>query len=384
MAFLMVATVLGVTVWLSAAHLEPGEAGLGVRPTPKHFDDVIGPWLFWDGGAYETIADQGYSDADIATFKAGGEAKIAFFPGYPLLVRGISRVIGDTALALALVTFTSGLLLVIVLARWLGSQVNHDATRWALWSALLFPWGYFLVATGYGDALFLLLTVLAFVLIEDDHPVAAGLAGAAASFTRPVGVAVVVGLAIRIAERRGALHVEGWRPRVDLGRLRRGDHAVLLAVGGLAAFAAFCWMRYGDPVAFSTAQRGWNQGNGPRTWFKVQLVDLILHSDDTGFVLRLVVQGAVLLVFCAAIPAVWRRFGAGYGSYTAVALLMPAIGSAAFASQGRYVLAAFPVFALLGEQLARWPRSRSLAYLAASGALLLVVASFWARGYWMG
>jgi hypothetical protein len=48
------------------------------------------------------------------------------------------------------------------------------------------------------------------------------------------------------------------------------------------------------------------------------------------------------------------------------------------------VLAAFPVFALLGEWLARQPPGRTIAYLATSGGALLAMTSFWARGYWMG
>lgn len=383
-AFLLVAVVLVLTVWQSAERLTPGEAGLGPRPTMTHGDGVLGPWLIWDAGVYETIADHGYEPSDVDTFDAGGEARVAFFPGYPRLVGAVSTLTGDTATSLMVVTFAAGLGLALVLHRWFLERVGAEAARWALWSVLLFPWGYFLVATGYGDALFLLCAVGAFRLLEHDRPVAAGVLGAVATVTRPVGVALVIGLVVRAAERRCALSVDGWRPRLDVRRLRRCDVGVLLAASGLLGYMAFCWVRYGDPVAFSTAQRGWNQANGPRTWFKLELIDLVLHSTDTFFVLRLVLHGAVLLVFCAAIPAVWRRFGAGYGAYTAVALLMPAVGSAAFASQGRYVLAAFPVFALLGERLSTADRRRAGAYLGGSAVALLVVASFWGRGYWMG
>lgn len=378
------ALVLGLTMWQSSVHLDPAEAGLVDRVTLRHVDDVLGPWLFWDGKAHNDIAENGYTDADVQVFKARGESRVAFFPGYPAVVRTISVVTREVALAEIVVTFVAGLALVLMLRSWFQSCLDPAATRLALLGLLLFPWAFFLVGAGYGDALFILLAVSAFVLLERDRPLAAGLVGAGATATRFVGVAVLLGLVVRAAERRGALQWSDGRPRLDRSKLRPVDHWVLLAATGVAGYAAFCWVRYGDPVAFSTAQRGWNQASGPRTWFKQLFFDLVLHYPDHFFVLRLAMQGVVLLIFLAAIPAVWRRFGAGYGTYTLVVLGLPAVGSAAFASQGRYVLAAFPVFALLGEWLARAPRTRRVAYLVGSGTALVVVSSFWGRGYWMG
>lgn len=383
-AFVALAVVLGVTMWQSSVHLDPAEAGLQSRVHLEHGDEVLAPWLFWDGGAHHDIAEHGYTDADVEVFEAGGEARVAYFPGYPLAVRALSVVVGDAALAEVLVTFLAGLALAVVLHRWFVRHLDGPSARFATLAVLLFPWAFFLVGAGYGDALFILCAVGAFSLLEADRPVAAGLVGAVASGTRFVGVAVVLGLVVLAAERRGALGRQGWRPTLDRSRLRPRDHGVLLAASGIVAYAVFCWVRYGDPLAFSTAQSGWNQGAGPRTWFKVLFFDLALHDSDHFFVLRLAAQGVVLLLFCAAIPAVWRRFGPGYGTYTLVSLGLPAIGSAAFASQGRYVLAAFPVFALLGAWLAdRRPVPRA-GYLVASGVALLLVTSWWGRGYWMG
>lgn len=382
--FVALAAVLGVTMWQSSVRLAPAEAGLQSRVTLAHGDEVLGPWLYWDGGANYDIAQNGYTDADVEVFEDGGEARVAYFPGYPLAVRGLSLLVGDVALAEVLVTFLAGLALVSLLHGWFAAHLDRAAARLATLAVLLFPWAFFLVGAGYGDALFLLFAVGAFRLLEDDRPVAAGVVGALASGTRFVGVAVIIGLAVLAAERRGALGWHRWRPTLDRTRLRRADYGVLLAGGGLVAYAAFCWIRYGDPVAFSTAQAGWNQGAGPRTWFKQLFLELVLHDPDRFFVLRLAAQGVVLLLFCAAIPAVWRRFGPGYGTYTLVSLALPAIGSAAFASQGRYVLAAFPVFALLGAWLAERRPAQRAGYLVASGAALLLVTSWWGRGYWMG
>lgn len=383
-AFLAIAAVLALTVWLSGEHLPPREDGLNPRPTAlRHGDEVLGPWLHWDTDYYVAIAEDGYTAADVEVFRAGGETTVAFFPLYPAAVRVASELLGEIGLGLVVVTFGCGLALSAVLYGWFCRHLGRRAAGWALAATLLFPWSFFLVAAGYPEALFLLLAVSAFVLADHDRPILAGVVGALAGLTRLVGVGVAVGLAVHVVARREALELDGWRPRFDRSKLRRGDWGVLLATTGLLGWMAFCWVRYGDPVAFSTAQRGWSQGFGPRSWFKLGLVDQLLHNVDRFFVLRLLLQGAVLLLFCAAIPAVWRRFGAGYGTYNLIVLALPMLGSANFASGGRFVVMAFPTFALLGEWLSAQPTRPARLALAASGVLLVATASLWGRGYWM-
>lgn len=383
-AYLVLVGALTVVLWQSASHLSPEEAGLSERPHLERGDTVLGSWMYWDGEIYHSIADQGYTDADKQLFRSGGEANVAFFPVYPILGRVVAAALGDLALSLIVVALASGLALSVVLHRWFVAHLESSrAATLAVLAVFLFPWAYVLTGAAYTEALFLVCTVGAFVLVERDRPVAAGMLGAVASGTRIVGVAVVIGLVLRTLERRGALRFEGWRPRISRGDLRRRDAAVLLSGLGVASFVAFCWIRYGDPIAFSTAQRGWGSPFGPRTWFKIPLFDLVTESPDLWFVRRLLLHGFVGFCFCLAVPAVWRRFGAAYGSYTAVVVLLPMVGSAAFSSMGRLMLVAFPVFGLVGEQLAAWRPAKAVAVLAASGSVLVLWTSFWARGYWM-
>lgn len=383
-AFIAVAAALGITVWFSSAHLSHAEEGVNSRVTTlRHGDEVLGPWLYWDTKYYVAIAEHGYTDRDVDVFHDAGETRIAFFPLYPAVVRAVAEVVGETGLALVLVTFSCGLALAHVLYGWFRDRIGRLAAGWALAAILLFPWSFFLVGAGYPESLFLLLAVSGFVLVERGHPTLAGVVGALAALTRVVGVGVIVGLAVRVAERRGALSFDGWLPRLDRTKLRADDWGVLLAATGLIAWMAFCWVRYSDPVAFSTAQRGWSQGFGPRSWLKLGLIDQLFNNADRFFVLRLLLQGAVMLLFCATIPAVWRRFGAGYGAYTLVVLALPMLGSANFASNGRFVVMAFPTFALVGERLATQPARVAQLALGASGVLLLTAASLWGRGYWM-
>ena len=383
-AFGLVTVVLMLTVWLSSEHLPRQEQAASPRfTTMQHGDEVLGPWLYWDARHFGAIVRDGYNDADVVRYQRGGAADVAFFPGYPLVVGAVDRLVGEIGLALVLVTLAAGAVLVQVLYRWLRLQTSAAAAGCAVAVTLLYPWSYVLIAAGYSDALFLALTVASFLLVEHDRPVLAGLVGALATATRLAGVGLLIGLALRVAERRGALRFDGWRPHLDRSKLHRPDAGVLLAASGIVAWMAFCWVRYASPVAFSTAQRGWGQGFGPRSWFKLGLVDQVVNNADTFFVLRLVAHGVAIVVLAAAVPSVFRRFGVAYGTYTAIVVGLPLLGSANFASNGRLGLAAFPCFALAGEHLAANQTRLARPALVASGVVLVGVASCWGRGYWM-
>ena len=383
-AWAAVAATLLVVVWQSAEHLPLAEEGLEPRVTEvTGLDGVLGPWLRWDTKYYVAVAEDGYGGADVEVFEDGGETLIAFFPGYPVLVRGVAATGVGTGWALVLVTAGAGVATAVLFHRWCRRFLDDRSARLATLTLLLFPWAYVLVAAGYPESLFLALAVGAFLLAEDDHPLAAGLLTAAAAVTRAIGIGLAVGVAVRVAERRGALTFAGWRPQLHRGHLRRTDWWVLLGLLGLPLWGLYCWVRYGDPLAFSTAQRGWSQGFGPRSWLKLGLIDQLQHNADRFFVMRLGAQGLAIILVAAAVPAVWRRLGPGYGTYAAVAVGLPLLGSANFASNGRMALMAFPVFAVAGERLGRERPGARRALLAGSGILLVAVASLWGRGYWM-
>jgi hypothetical protein len=253
-----------------------------------------------------------------------------------------------------------------------------------------------------------------FALLERRHYVLAGLVGALATAGRPVGVAVAVGLVVRAAEliaedraarRRTSVlvgdrsdpgHAVGepsddpsggsgpvaWRDLVQAIPLMRWRPAALLVSGlGLVAWMVYLGVRFGDPVAFATVQGapGWDQGGGPRTWFKVPFFGALYyrHWHDIVLVAPQAVFGlaAVLLV-----PTVWRRFGWGCAAYTVVSLGIPLLGTKDFMGIGRYVLDAYPVLAaaavvLTGDRRPRWlvPVVLAVLFLGLCTALIAFV-----------
>ena len=141
-------------------------------------------------------------------------------------------VVPDTILSAILLTFACGLGASVLFFAWTRDRFDDATARTALLVLLLYPYAWFIFGAVYGDALFLVAAIGAFVLFERGHPVLAGLAGAVATATRPVGLAVVVGLVVLTIARRGGLR--NWRA------LRPADAGVLLSFAGLGAWCSTC------------------------------------------------------------------------------------------------------------------------------------------------
>jgi hypothetical protein len=154
---------------------------------------------------------------------------------------------------------------------------------------------------------------------------------------------------VALRELVGAVRFMRWR-----------EAALLVSGAGLVAWMVYLGVRFGDPVAFATVQGapGWDQGSGPRTWFKVPFFGSLYHGHWSTAVL-LVPQALAVVAAVLLVRIVWRRFGWGYAAYTVVSLAIPIIGTKDFMGTGRYVLAAYPVLAaaavvLTGDRRPRW------------------------------
>src|SRR5207302_8084802 len=100
------------------------------------------------------------------------------------------------------------------------------------------------------------------------------------------------------------------------------------------------------------AERGWHQGPGWRTWLKLAWFNRMLRSPYVNPPhVHLVGHLLITVVALALSVVVFRRFGIGYGVYAAGVVGVSALSTRDFVGVGRYVLAAFPCFAVAGELL---------------------------------
>lgn len=371
--FLGVAGVLYLVMGTVAPHL-PEASGPRLAP-PFTGPEWLAGWAQWDSGWYRQIATEGYA------YMVGQQSTVAFFPAYPLVVRAARALVDDAYVAGIIVTLLAGAGVAALFATWVRARLSPPAAWAALLSLLLFPYAFYLYGVVYADALFIAALLGAFLLLESDRPLLAGLAGAVATAARPVGVVLVVALVVLALERRGAL-----RPLrqglVDWRRVRWADAGVLVSLLGLGAWCLYLWSRFDDPFAFAGAQAAWDQGAGPETWLKFQFFRDVADLRSPRAWILFMAHPVLTVGAACLLPRVFRRFGAGYGVYATLLIGVSALSTKNFFGMARYLLAAFPCFAVLGESLAARPAVRRLA-LPASGVGLAALTAIFGTGYYL-
>lgn len=382
-----------------------------VKPADYSGPSALEGWVRFDAGWYRSIAEHGY-------YYRGEEeqSSVAFFPVYALAMRGFHSVFGgDTAAWGIFITLLAGLTIAVLFYRWCVPRLGEIGARYALAMLLLWPYGWYLFGAVYADALFIALVIAAFSLLEKDRIVLATVLGAIATATRPVGLAVVVGLLARELERTGVFSLprldrvrvphlapataaapagygsaaapagQGSAPliRFDLTKLRARSALPLLSIAGLVSYVVYLAAKFGEPFAFVTAERapGWDLKPGPHTWFKVDFFDRLIHFPHMGpwHTVGLVVQAVLAIGVLTLTLRVGRKFGWGYAIYVVVVLAIPLVGSKDFQGIGRYCLAAFPAFAVMGQCLAD-RRRLAIGVLVVSALGLGLLCSGFARG----
>lgn len=324
-------------------------------------------WIHWDASWYAGIVRDGY------WYRPGEQSPVAFFPTYPSAVALLHTIGINRFVAGILVTALAGCGGLLVFNRWAKHLSDGKTALWATALVAVYPFSFYLFGAMYSDAVFFLLIASAFFAIEKEKLWLAVLLGALACAARPVAPAVVIGLLARHVElrlRSGA-------------RLRLRDFAPALAGLGLAAYMAFLWYRFGDPLAFVHVQSapGWAQPVGWHTWLKLPLFELLAENPRKLGPWLSAAQGVIALGALALAVPTAKRLGVGYAIYVAVVLLIPLVASKDFQGLGRYALAAFPVFLTFALSLSERPKLRA-AYLIASGAaLVLLSAAFGADKY---
>lgn len=270
----------------------------------------------WDGQWMLALAQHGYNDVPISLVDAHGihtaDTSYAFFPGYPMLVRGIAWLPGISAFGAAvLVSLVSGAVASVAayrLGEWCLLRARptdrSTASRVGVLSAALFasaPMGVVL-GMAYTEALYCALAGWALLMVLEKRWLSAGLLTVLAGLTRTTVVAliavVVVAAVLELTsmERTAA---QWWRP----------VSAIVLAPLGWLAWLIVVAIHVGSPTAwFQVQTQGWDTGfdAGQATWRYLR--DTLATNNSAGDVITawVIVVTLVLVVIAFVTRLPWQ------------------------------------------------------------------------------
>jgi hypothetical protein len=374
------AFVLAVFAASRLLFLGAGSLAAAYLPQAVPVGDVLEPpgalsyWAHWDGAWYSEIATGGYGER--------APTSTAFFPLYPLLMRLGTALWGGPALWGVLISLAATLLALFFLYRIAENLYGSRAARTATLALALFPTAFYLNAV-YTEALFLALTTGSVWAARVRHDLLlAGLLGSLAAATRNIGVIILIPLLF-----------EWLRNRREFGL--KGLAGPALVPAGLLAYAAFLWGRFGEPLVFArqqaehwgrepanpftTLQEAWQTSREGARYLLDP--DLLFHSAspvptlDASNTLNL----AFLSLFLVLLGVGFFVLPPGLSLYSSLIVLLPVLTPAPsfpLMSQPRFVLAAFPIFLVLGYLLSRSRPALVLWLLLSSGTGVALTALF--------
>jgi hypothetical protein len=348
MAVLLVAVFAALSFGPASGGLARENAAKFDDPALTHAvgDPILAPLARWDSVWYLRIADSGYGDS---------AARTAFFPLYPLLVRGVGTLFGGSHAALLLAAYLVSLAAFVGALALLHSltelELGRRLARPALLLLAVFPAAVFFGAP-YSESLFLLLAVGVFYAARTGRWAWAGACAGLASGTRSAGLLLLLPLALI-----------WWssRPR------RTGDAAwLLLAPAGIAAYAAWLGLAEGDALRFLDVQEAWSRelavplagawdgfiaavdgvrqlasGSRRPVYFEVAA------GDPFRIAAINVMLFATLVFAVVACVGVLRRLPRPYGVWVAASLVLPLsfpVTPQPLMSLPRFVSVLFPIF----------------------------------------
>ncbi len=204
--------------------------------------------LAWDGDWFVRVATQGYPHGysyDAADRMVGNG--LAFFPAYPLLIRGLWRLGIPADTAALIVSWVAGLLAAALLFL-LGTALADRRVGLALVVLFAAQPMSVVLSMAYSESLFSLLVIGMFYAAYRRAFLVAGLLGLGAGLTRPTGLAAAAGLAVAAVLAIRARTVPPWRAVAG----------ALLALAGVPAYLLWVAHRVGDLDAWFTIQTaGW-------------------------------------------------------------------------------------------------------------------------------
>lgn len=273
--------LLVITTMLLIAPLLPAPPG-GIVPQ-------FGWQVFaaWDGEWYQKIITNGYE-----YIADGKQHSVAFFPLFPLVVKGVMALGLPFNIAGTLVNNFAFLGALLLVFNWVESTSGSSAARWTVATLAWCPFSLYGTVT-YTEGLFLLLSTAALRAYEKQQYGSVALWGAMASATRVTGAMLVPTFLFM-----------SWQE----GRSKRAYLASLATSGGLLLFSGYCWLRFGDAWAFVHVQPAWGGSAGLawQGWLTLVRQAIVGSIDASTGAIKNPLHGLLFGSICAAAWLLWR------------------------------------------------------------------------------
>lgn len=326
----------------------------------------------WDGQWFLAIAEGGYTGVPDGLVDAFGqrsaETPLAFFPGYPAVVRWFAAIDGGGGIGLVTaaltVTIVCGVVCSYALAR-LGTHIRGGSYRVGLILVALFAASPMAVvlSMAYSEAMFCALAAWALVGVLEKRWVLAGVCCALAGLVRSTGaalvLAIVLAVIVAVAHRR-----DGWKPWVG----------GLIAPTGLLGYLAWVGVQTGEWDGwFALQERGWGTG------FDGGVATVTFSLDalaDARSVLEVTTVGLIVVALVLFVIGIVRKVEWPLLVYSAGVLAMDLASNGLMNSKARLMVPAFTL--LIPVALALAKRRTATAVLSLCG---LAVASSWFGAY---
>jgi Mannosyltransferase (PIG-V) len=358
--------------------------GFILFPVPPHVYPVsavnisalLTSWNHWDAANFTRIAQYGYQTI----------YDTAFFPLFPLLIKGVAFLFGNKGyIAIGMILSNLALLgalfvLYQIAADILGEQIG----RRTLLYLCIFPTAFFFFAA-YNESLFLFLTASSFLAMRRQKWWLAAVLGFFAALTRTAGVLLVIPFLYELWISRESIITSNQNAfHKILSMFSRALPLLIIPLGTLI-YCFYCWKVFHNPLAFAAVQSHWDRHT---TWPWVGILSslrelLLIQPFGSFFEVHLLLDLAATISFIALAILGWRKLRMSYNIWIVLLLFFMLISPAiaqhdVLVSNQRFVLEMFPAFITLAVLGVKYPRFHlglliSFPFLQATLALLFVL-----------
>lgn len=355
-----------------------GNAFLAFNPRFPYADIFLIPsklpqwlWTFanFDGVHYLTIAQKGYS----AQFTQ------VYFPLYPLIIKYISLATKLNPVVLGLVIANIFFVFSIYLFYLLLKDNYEDKTiKWTLLFYVFFPTSFYFGSL-YTESLFMFLVFSAFYLAKEKKWLSASFIGALATATRLVGIFLLPALLWKwyqsqAVEKQKSIFKIFFSPVLYIVPL------------GLAAYMIYLQIYFGDALYFWHAQPVFGAARSGsaiilphRVLFRYFRILTEVPLNQWSFWVAALELSALFLAVFSLVKACFKKIDPSFLIFSALAVGLGVL-TGTLSSMPRYILAAMPIFMVLGSLKNNFIKTGILSLMV---ILLIILTAVFTSGGWV-